>query len=73
MSNCRICGTRTGQHGFSWEKDKWPKNPEKKIEAGILRVPVSIVPPDEREDFLAYFLRNVNYPRIEWVDDEAAS
>lgn len=25
MSSCPICGTRTGQHGFSWDKGKWPQ------------------------------------------------
>ena len=68
MSNCPICGTRTGQHGFSWDKDKWPQPPE---QFGILRVPSSM----NTEDFKKRIeeIYGAKAPKVEFIDDETSS
>lgn len=64
MSNCPICGTRTGQHGFSWDKDKWPQ-PKKQF--GVLRVPSSV----DQEKFLKRIdeIYGATAPEIEFFDE----
>lgn len=65
MSNCSVCGTRTGQHGFSWDKDKWPQPPN---QFGILRVPIIM----KTEEFLKSIDRiyGSKAPKVEFVEVE---
>jgi len=54
MSPCHICGTRTGQHGFSWENDRLSPIDH----AGILSIPEELIPyedgePEDEDAFVA--------------------
>lgn len=75
MTKCRVCGTVTGMHGFSFSKQAIAAQAqESKKQAGILYIPREFVPLGENEDeFLENFLAEINdsltrpcAPEVRW-------
>lgn len=75
MIQCKVCGTTTGQHGFSFDdKAMVTQAAERKRNGGILLIPREMLPEGvDPEEFLSEIRDSLTQdcaPEVRWKDSD---